>query len=898
MRRIAFIFLSSLVLFSCKEERIDSPDPNPNQTDKQEIALNIYIPENSVATYAGEYASANENYFDSIYIDLYQNNTLINQVGFKRSELESISDTIVRAAYEVDNITTGTLTAKVFANRRIPATISDEVVYPTGTPATSFFMSGQNEVKRNIEGTAYIGTVHLIRNVAKLRTKISKNSVVLPSDLIIDYDNIKIQILHTPNSTSLFDDVTPSSTTYIDCTNRTVRKPAGFNATVGGQVDSLYLYENISTNQTNATQIKITLPTRSMSEGNKTAEYTYILNTNTTGYNIKRNYIYTLDIKVRGQDLTPVITLDIEPWNDVLVDGSIHGTYLTTQSSEIVFDPSGKATIDFCSDAQAIYFDFNEFNNNNTAQLGFATSSDIKPIGIDSTNTTAALAPAGFKSGHILLDKQHCGSFGFQLDLNKFPAFPAINFSGKICLRAGNIVKCLSFPARNTYDAHFIIGEPILNGEVFTSATAQADDNGSWLEVSVDRLYTTNATDNFSSVTPKALYLHLDENLTQNIRTGSITLVNANTGVEKKVYISQLPALRIGRFGFETTTPNGDSAQYIGDLYVEQLYEYSTLPVYSASGVSTIVPNNAIYNGNFTAWTAFDFTNYQTFNYQNTTYQAINYCAQKNRIKSDNSVELKNNLKWFLPSQAQLMAMWVAYPAIDTTHSNFNKADIYWSSTDNEAYTSAQTVNVRFGNVGHYFKSTPYYARCVRSATPTHTPSNSMIEIVGSGANSYPVIDFSKGMPAKAYTTTSKLNTRGHENDAVNKTLFKKLRVAKTDLLVSSNALITQNEAYDRCKTYTEAGGAAGNWRLPTQRELYAIWILQTEIERPTLSFEYLNSSEYYWSSSYASTSLFNSAYTNAYIIWGSRKSPGESGNAPHHAITEKHRARCVQEVN
>jgi hypothetical protein len=906
MKRIACILLGSLFLFACKDERIEPPGPGPNPdpgtgtgSDKQEIALNIYIPENGVSTYAGEFASANENFFDSIFIDLYQDNSLIDQVGFKRNELEIISDTVVKASYEVDNITTGNLIARVFANRRTPATISSEIVLPAGTPVTSFFMSGQDEIKRNNEGTAYIGTVHLVRNVAKLRTRVSLNSVFLPSNLNIDYDGIKIQVLHTPNNTSLFDGATPPSPAYIDCSERAVRKPPGFNSSVGGLVDSLYLYENISADQTNATQIKIVLPTRSNTEGNKTAEYTYTLNTNATGYNIKRNYIYTLDIKVRGQTLEPLITLDIEPWDDVPIDGSIHGTYLTTQSSEIVFDSNGRATIDFCSDAQAIYFDFSSFNSNNTAQLNFSASSPIKPVGIDSTNVTANLAPDGFRSGHILLDKQHCGSFGFQLEQSRFPDFPAVNFSGKICLRAGNIVKCLSFPARRTYDAHYIVGESILSGDLFTNATAQTDDNGSWLEVSSSRLY-TGATNNYSNSVPTALYLHLDENLTTSIRTGSVTLTNTNTGAEKKIYVSQLPALRIGRFGYPTPSATNDDAIYSGDLYTEQLYEYtSSGPIYSESSASMISPN-AIYNGSAMSWSAFDYAKYQVFDYQTATYEAINYCAQKNRISSNSTTDIQNGLKWFLPSQAQLMAMWIAYPSLDTIHSNIHKADIYWSSTDNGSYGSAQTLNFRYGNVGHYYKWVNYHVRCVRSVTPNHTPSNSMIEVVGSGADSYPVIDFSKGMPGNSYTTSSKLNTRGTEGDNVNKTLFKKLRVAKTDLLVSSSPFVTQNDAYDYCKTYTESGGTTGNWRLPTQRELYAVWILQTETESLAglYGFTSLSSDEYYWSASYASTTWYNGAYTNAYMIWGSSTTPGESGNSPHHTITERHRARCVQEIN
>lgn len=908
MKRIALLLLALLTLASCKNHRVEPPPPpDPdNPSGKTLIALNIYVPGTSLSTYADEAASAAENYIDSLYIDLYQSNVLINQKKFKRTdqELQVINDSTVRASYEVDNITTGQLKAQVFANWQNPLKITSEIAIPLGTHATSFFMSGEGNIALNAEGTAYVGTVYVKRNVAKLRVKMSKNSIVIPSDLAIDYSNVQIQILHTPDNTTRFENetLTPTYFNYAERGGTNLREASTFNTTTGGQIDSLYLYENRTSVKAEGTQIKITIPTLSPTEGNKTSEYTYTLYTTTTGYAINRNYIYIIDIKVRGQNLDPLITLDLEPWNDVPIDGSILGGYLTTKTSEIVFDENGIASIDFCSDAQAIYFDYSGFNNdpqNMANAIKIGQGEDIEVVGIEDADPN--LAPPGYRDGQILLDKQHCGTFKFKLHDDLIAQLPAVNFAGTICVRAGNLVKCFTFPAGNVFDAHYIVGEPILNGETFTSAIASADDNGSWLEVSENRLY-INPTTNYSSATPKALYLHLDENLTTSSRTGSITLVNTTTGVEKKFHITQLPALRVGRFGYTADVAVEDNGIYSSDLYMEQLYEYSTMPIYNAAN-SGVVPSNALYNGRFTALNSsvFNFSLYQTFNYQSATYQAINYCAQKNRIASASAIDINNGLKWYLPAQAQLMGMWISYYGIDSTHTNFNGADIFWSSTDHDSYDLyAHTLNFRYGNVGYYYQNLPYFARCVRDAKPSHTPSSTMVERRVSGTFEYPFVDFSKGMPVNSYTTVSKNNAaaRGDDKGVTNRTLYKTLRIAKNDLNISGTLLWTGDEAYTQCGSYSETGATSG-WRLPTQRELYAIWILQQELKATVPSFEYLGSGDFnYWSATYASPTYYSNTWTSAWTIDGSFSPAGSSGNAPHQVLTNKNRARCVREEN
>jgi len=228
--------------------------------------------------------------------------------------------------------------------------------------------------------------------------------------------------------------------------------------TSGGQIDSLYLNENYRTLTnynpgTNTTQVKVTIPTQSLTEGNKTDSNTYTIYTNGS-YDIKRNYIYTLDIKLRGQSLEPLISLNLQPWDDINLDGSILGTYLTMRTSEIEFNENGYAEIAFCTDAQAVYVNYDEFNDNNTAKIG----NEIKTVNIRPADP---FLTDGYE-GQVLVDKRVCTSFGFQIDTSVIKP-NSLNFSGKICIKAGNIVKCISFVGQKIYDAHFIVGDSTIS---------------------------------------------------------------------------------------------------------------------------------------------------------------------------------------------------------------------------------------------------------------------------------------------------------------------------------------------------------------------------------------------------------------------------------------------------
>jgi hypothetical protein len=149
-----------------------------------------------------------------------------------------------------------------------------------------------------------------------------------------------------------------------------------------------------------------------------------------------------------------------------------------------------------------------------------------------------------------------------------------------------------------------------------------------------------------------------------------------------------------------------------------------------------------------------------------------------------------------------------------------------------------------------------------------------------SGVGSEAIIDFSLAMPASAYTIAGKGTGIGNELSDANKTLFKKIRIAAAE-----GTQMTWSQAQTYCASYS-----GGGWRLPTQRELQAIWILKAEIASvvPT-STPFAN--YYYW------TATASSLYPNdAWMVWMSSGPAGDAGNTPHIIQSNQVSVRCVRE--
>lgn len=252
-------------------------------------------------------------------------------------------------------------------------------------------------------------------------------------------------------------------------------------------------------------------------------------------------------------------------------------------------------------------------------------------------------------------------------------------------------------------------------------------------------------------------------------------------------------------------------------------------------------------------------------------YPAAKYCA-----------DLGNG--WYLPSQNQLMAVWVAYNSIPTEFSF--AANYYWSATDSNG-----SWYVLFGNGSAYFsdyRSYDYQIRCVRDVTPTLALSSTVVT-----DNESRIIIDSRSLPAKAITTTSKVLSTQATNSAMtpdktstdlasmesNKALFHYFAVSKVENAVSSDWL----NAYTVCKQYNPGDGSTGKWRLPTQRELMLMWILKDRLTSlGVASF----SSGGHWSATEHSNE--NSWYVNFSNGHTGSSAPVKSGNL---------RVRCIRDL-
>lgn len=164
----------------------------------------------------------------------------------------------------------------------------------------------------------------------------------------------------------------------------------------------------------------------------------------------------------------------------------------------------------------------------------------------------------------------------------------------------------------------------------------------------------------------------------------------------------------------------------------------------------------------------------------------------------------------------------------------------------------------------------------------------------------YPVIDLSALNPLGAVLSSAEASTRrtqmnqqtpsnttflgvgesvsGH-NGTWNAKMSIKFQVMRANHTVGTTDWTT---AYNQCKSYNGEGGGAGQWRLPTQRELMMIWILHPQLigKGSFTAFD----ANYYWSAS---------EYTATYA-WGVSFS---SGYVTNYGKTTSRFVRCVRDL-
>jgi hypothetical protein len=376
-QKILLLVMCILLIVSCdtssivKDETVDGP------VGARSINLSVNVPKRSVSSYSGVDGSFDENHIDTLYVNIFENGVLKEFRKFYDLVAEGGSnDSIVKLAFETESLSGGgTVTAEIFANRMEIVPITREIPLPDRTKVDSCFMMSGSGTLSYSDG-AYNGVIHIVRNVAKLRVRISRHPAIIPSNLVILYDQLAIEAQQVPDRTQLLPPppiLSPSGLTYINYAPRSgtdLRSESPVATFTGGQIDSLYLNENYLddagyTDVNRRTRIKVTLPTQAPGMPVKTEEYTYQLFTEGS-YRIKRNYIYTLDIRVAGQTLEPFVTVDMQPWNDVPVNGDINGVSLTLDKFEVSLAPANTkdnpGTVGYYTDNTSVRLDWSKID--------------------------------------------------------------------------------------------------------------------------------------------------------------------------------------------------------------------------------------------------------------------------------------------------------------------------------------------------------------------------------------------------------------------------------------------------------------------------------------------------------------------------------------------------------
>ncbi|MEY8607807.1 DUF1566 domain-containing protein [Parabacteroides segnis] len=150
----------------------------------------------------------------------------------------------------------------------------------------------------------------------------------------------------------------------------------------------------------------------------------------------------------------------------------------------------------------------------------------------------------------------------------------------------------------------------------------------------------------------------------------------------------------------------------------------------------------------------------------------------------------------------------------------------------------------------------------------------------------YPVIDLSALDPLGAVLSSSEASARrtemnnqtpsndkflsvgeavSGENGTWNAKMSRRYQVMRSD--ANNGAQSYWVDAYNFCKSYTNEGGKAGEWRLPTQNELYMIFVLHSQLKSSS-NFSAFNAVSYWCateaSATYAWYVLFSFSTVNS----------------------------------
>lgn len=311
-----------LIMAACSQEENLSVDNG--EKGKRQVPVSIMLPGSPTHTQtrseATEIGSEQENKITALYLTLKFGSEVIetdivgdelNKLLAEKSTVDTNGNPVLEVTCEVDFIvwnSASSIDVTVFANSKeaptpITEDIGEEGLWKDGV----LFMSGRNETMPKTGGQ-----VELVRQVAKLRTKVGKTTDCLPINLQINYSEIKVKVLKVTDRSASLPGGTITGVQFIDYAERNARNTIETGDTFSSMlVDSCYIHENKSAT---ATILDIQIPTYDPLTGQTVVlEKEYPIK-GIKDNEIERNHIYTLDIKVRSQKEPLDIFLGVQPW--------------------------------------------------------------------------------------------------------------------------------------------------------------------------------------------------------------------------------------------------------------------------------------------------------------------------------------------------------------------------------------------------------------------------------------------------------------------------------------------------------------------------------------------------------------------------------------------------------
>lgn len=227
---------------------------------------------------------------------------------------------------------------------------------------------------------------------------------------------------------------------------------------------------------------------------------------------------------------------------------------------------------------------------------------------------------------------------------------------------------------------------------------------------------------------------------------------------------------------------------------------------------------------------------------------AADYCMRKNRDEDGNGIIEGDEIKWYLPTPAQLMQIYIWRNAFKGGSYSLNldyvpfgnglnsSSSYYWTTNEEDAsgYANAYVVDFtsNVAQVAARPKTERNPVRCVRDIPGTGGSGGTggdMIYYTNDGhlavdlTNNFPSVDGSKVGKEESILANPGYNTLGA------KFLISRWYVTNNSNHTGVPSYVNGNKG--SCSAYQEEGYSAGSWRLPSQVELSFIYAYSGMLE-------------------------------------------------------------------